>query len=1258
MRKNSKFYLGILLVSGMLGMSSPAHSQLVGGVTFDFAGDAAAAVTPVFEQIQTAADEAIKYAKEKVTKLKASIGSYFSKRKNTAEKVPGTKQFAEETSVDIYDAAAVQAAVNELFLQYPSADTRVNRFYEKEAAEFYYDTMIEIQTAAKKLEGQLNSLRTEVDEFAKTAVAPSGGGTGAMSSSDENGNYYNLYLAHKKFNDVLKVTEEVMALYSQYYVARAIYRKSILPAPYQEDTKDTESKTTAASYYHSTVAFAQFVSGSSASEEVADDDADEGTAPTYTQVDFSIPTAPEAKSLMAGSEKELADLGVISESQRLLNTAIKAHNTIRLLPSYRNIFQQYELFKQMHDKASETVAVSDQCVVQYLGRRYDQPEKVWYGTTTAPQNPTDYDQRTGLSGWAVAAYQVANADKSAGLDTDSFATLDLGVESDSSNLGNLDEISDKAAQIDSANALASPSKEKEFSDAAREVELVTWQIGAQAAKILAEDQYSANPVYGKAANPYPLWQDQKSFYNQYIDNKYENMKTYIRNLDLTSVALKIAQLINDDREDGTAKSAAERGLQKLSAYISKNGTDGSADNGLVNEKMSAIAKIDSALNAALKPHQSSKERLLAELDKVAAKISELNDQISLADSETAAGNAKVESSHNNIKLMNDRGTTDDSVLYTMARSDFSEGSKQVTENMAIASQLRVEVKKYEQQRDELNKKIDAVDEKIASIEEDYLNRKSAVEAQYDAKMASAAAGAKAPTLAALVDKIEISSFGLSGIVSEADSLVSSAKSYAIKLIDKAHQDMYNLGDGLYETRNNRVVVKRHQELIKSLKNMPREQFIRSAMSAVSDGGASAIASLMSGALTSAITEGICSKASCNTADKEYFVGLQAKPRDFSAPKAPEFEHYPSPRDIVHFDATDYKNMSKTKDGLVSKTSFLEYGGEIPEIWRQMLADDAFVERGLNLSSLLEQGGESKYLMRGALYPCRLGKYTIDVAASKVDLSQTSGQYLVSPNASPKIPTCQDISVKGTLYYTVTDLELDESVRAGSQKTPAVVSPSELGTLLVYTDGKLRFNDAAYNVYERMLELEDKANSDNFKYEVRDNVYQKSMYAHNQIGNFLHFVDKENSIRKNVDELKLSIDDARKTIKEMLAEMGFKLNDNFNLANDDEYAYIRNKLIEYKSNLVGQAASEISTVNNANPVVKERYDKVENTRAALVQDKDALINLNNSTAAGSSLSEAIISEKANQEVMAKSQQEALDAIRKEINNFEKPLCAAY
>lgn len=89
MRKNSKFYLGILLVSGMLGLSSPARSQLVGGVSFDFGGDAAAAITPVFEQIQTAADEAVKYAKEKVTKTEGKHRLLFHQTQKCGRKSAG-----------------------------------------------------------------------------------------------------------------------------------------------------------------------------------------------------------------------------------------------------------------------------------------------------------------------------------------------------------------------------------------------------------------------------------------------------------------------------------------------------------------------------------------------------------------------------------------------------------------------------------------------------------------------------------------------------------------------------------------------------------------------------------------------------------------------------------------------------------------------------------------------------------------------------------------------------------------------------------------------------------------------------------------------------------------------------------------------------------------------------------------------------------------------------------------------------------------
>ena len=76
MNKKIKYYLSVLLISGILFGASPSQAQLVAGVSFDFLGDAAASITPIFEQIQTKADEAIKFVKEKVTALKASIGLF------------------------------------------------------------------------------------------------------------------------------------------------------------------------------------------------------------------------------------------------------------------------------------------------------------------------------------------------------------------------------------------------------------------------------------------------------------------------------------------------------------------------------------------------------------------------------------------------------------------------------------------------------------------------------------------------------------------------------------------------------------------------------------------------------------------------------------------------------------------------------------------------------------------------------------------------------------------------------------------------------------------------------------------------------------------------------------------------------------------------------------------------------------------------------------------------------------------------------
>ena len=172
------------------------------------------------------------------------------------------------------------------------------------------------------------------------------------------------------------------------------------------------------------------------------------------------------------------------------------------------------------------------------------------------------------------------------------------------------------------------------------------------------------------------------------------------------------------------------------------------------------------------------------------------------------------------------------------------------------------------------------------------------------------------------------------------------------------------------------------------------------------------------------------------------------------------------------------------------------------------------------------------------------------------------------------------------------------------------------------------------------------------------MYQRAMFSKNQIGDFLHFVDKETRIKKNVDEIQASMDEIKTGLKELFEQMGFSLKDDLDLAKSSDYDYVIKKLKERKNILVSEAGAELDTINHANATVKERFDKVDNTYSALVQDSKALVNLSANTQAGGPLAESIKTEETNQKVIEKARNEGYAAIQKEINNYEQPICMPY
>ena len=113
-----------------------------------------------------------------------------------------------------------------------------------------------------------------------------------------------------------------------------------------------------------------------------------------------------------------------------------------------------------------------------------------------------------------------------------------------------------------------------------------------------------------------------------------------------------------------------------------------------------------------------------------------------------------------------------------------------------------------------------------------------------------------------------------------------------------------------------------------------------------------------------------------------------------------------------------------------------------------------------------------------------------------------------------------------------------------------------------------------------------------------------------------------------------------------------------MAKSSDYDYVIKKLKERKNILVSEAGAELDTINHANATVKERFDKVDNTYSALVQDSKALVNLSANTQAGGPLAESIKTEETNQKVIEKARNEGYAAIQKEIDNYEQPICMPY
>lgn len=458
-------------------------------------------------------------------------------------------------------------------------------------------------------------------------------------------------------------------------------------------------------------------------------------------------------------------------------------------------------------------------------------------------------------------------------------------------------------------------------------------------------------------------------------------------------------------------------------------------------------------------------------------------------------------------------------------------------------------------------------------------------------------------------------------------------------VKQAVAEIKQLQDGMYMPENHAKIVEIHQSMVRDLKSM--------AVS-INVSGLPSISGLM-------MYSKLMGTEGSKIEEEDYFVGKPAKKRDIRAPKAIFSNKLPPLREVFRFDEVDFRNVVPNVKGLTVSPSiilkdFLNYGGEIPEVWKHMLKRRSFVETPMDLQKALNLGCFKQSFFRKGIMPCQVANTSI-----VLDIDG-KGNFIRTP-LSGTFEVCPYIDVqKDKLYHQKHNVYLKESITINPTKDDCEYS--ELGSLFEQTaSGNIRFRKEVYDsFYEMLNETAEQELNDSQKNRLA--VLDMLSLSQNQIGDFLTFAENEQKQRQQLQEMeaefKVEIDD----LFNILRKYGFEPNPNIDLSQEKDFNLIRNGLDSIKNQKISEAKMLMSEVNiQDNKVVEERLDGLKELIETMEKDREELTVVYGGQNQQNTIDEDIKTSKVNQEAASKLQKE-LEAFEENTDAPTKPYCATY
>ncbi len=1171
------------------------------------------------------------------------------------------KEYKNTSSEDVFDLIQL------LLLRYPSNSIVDMQSYDTRRENFYVDNLLEIYTTIRELETEMaNDIGPKLDET--IACITGDANTCGIGSPDASNDA--AFVVGKAFEAVDQLYElllKVTALKAQYIAVKSL--RDIRPLNYVKTSdkqaflnKNNEFELATVISHQEEISFAQVSQDDTSTEEALQeelaaekekaaaqaDDTEEIEIPDGV-IGFVVAKDSPSEHAYVSVEDQMEELNKIAPLEEKVSGAREVHNLINGLSAYKHAAESVRDTRLRHQAAIEALRLSEQCTSNYICSYFNNPtaqecKNICFGE----------DGESGILGWAIQYHEAAKAAETSSTDTEDVQSPDIDYETASENSDVYDSDNKVANEIlskEEANVNTTSNSEKQVEES-RRAEMLAWQVGAEASKMLAAEPSK----WGNNAKSTDrlVWNDEKNFYTQYLTKKYENIKEYLKTFTIADVLNVMASHF-----EGNPIGLSDTPYQKKRAN-------------LMSQLEADLEELitSSATDSGLQELMAKREGIAQKLENLNAELKDVLNELSVArdKAQEDAGQSMLD----NVNYVEpfptdiDAPTPQSSPIVGVSSTAtlYSQFTSQSQSNKA-----ELGVENLNQKADNLRADITQLDEDLNNIDDDIReyklnmqdadsatmteinNKKQALFDKVADTLSDAEISAKEQSknrlLAIIATALEENPNPMLtpelvyvSLEKVANTALSDSYAQMNAIIDKALQRILNMGDDLYNPKNHSRIVDIHQQMLTEIGGL--------------------VINISGGILPAVNNIAMFAKVAGSDSapeSEDYFVGSPAKSRDMKAPMAMFEQHLPNVREVVHFDSTDFQNVKpitkrrNKKNTPIKAKDFLNYGGEIPKVWKYLLRDYAFVETKISLKDILSIGCELETFFRQGTLPCKVGYDTA------VDIND-QGDYVTIGN-DKNLYKCAGITTKKSKLYHGA---LDVNVRTGEKTATSNCKYSELGVLLTVDDGKLMFKDEVYDAfYTLWAEENNKKDSKNHKKDLAS--VELAPLSKNQIGNYLFYKENEHTMKEQKEETEESYKGKITELFDIMANYGYELAEgkkpeDVDLSDEEIYEGIRSSLDDIKSELIVAAENLQANINisSDNKVVKERVDTLKNVIARLKQDKNEMVNIGDDVGSKEDLDARIKSAKANKDT-ADTHENAWESVSgSEV--VEAPYCSNY